>query len=209
MSICGRREFLPAQKIALSAQSRKETSTRDKRMRLVGRAAPSRSFYILLLPLSVSLPLFSLSTAIVAVITIFLRPPSGLSCNDLSIESRAGNHRTSANGTANGCVLLVPLHLPHYTQFSAGDLIGFPLLILLLRPLLLPACSLSPPSFFCFYFVRSHLRNRSKDLFFPSEVDCHLLDRCHFTALLWWISVLFLLHSHVLMLIRSRIIFFS
>lgn len=51
-------------------------------------------------------------------------PPPDLSSNDLSIEPRAGNHRTSANGTANGCVLLVPLHLPHYTQFSAGDLIG-------------------------------------------------------------------------------------
>lgn len=48
-------------------------------------------------------------------------------------------HRTSTNGTANGCVLLLPLHLPHYTQFSAGDLIGFPL-ILLLR-FLLPARS--------------------------------------------------------------------
>lgn len=101
-----------------------------------------------------------LSTAIVAVITIFLRPPSGLSTNDLSIEPRAGNHRTSANGTANGYVLLVPLHLPHYTQFSAGDLIGFPLLTLLLRASL-PACSFP----FIFFSPFSRLRNRSKDLF--------------------------------------------
>lgn len=91
-------------------------------------AAPSRfflfpsspSFFSLHLSLSPFLFLL-LSTVIVAVITIFLRPPSGLSFNDLSIEPRAGNHRTSANGTANGCVLLVPLYLSHYTQFSAGD----------------------------------------------------------------------------------------
>lgn len=58
-------------------------------------------------------------------------------------------HRTSANGTANGCVLLVPLHLPHYTQFSAGDLIGFSL-ILLLRSL--PVRSSLPIFFSLFFF---------------------------------------------------------
>jgi len=91
--------------------------------------SPSRS-------LSLSLSLFLLPPlpfkTIVTVITIFLRPPSGLSSNDLSIETRAGNHRTSANGTADSCVLLVPLHLPHYIQFFAGDLIGFSLLIFFL-----------------------------------------------------------------------------
>lgn len=114
---------------------------------------PLVSLVLLSLFLFLSSFLFSLlSTAIVAVITIFLRPPSGLSSNDLSIEPRAGNHRTSANGTANGCVLLVPLHLPHYTQFSAGDLIGFPLLILLLCSLL-PARSSSRPVFFSPFFL--------------------------------------------------------
>jgi len=128
---------------------------RDKRCALGWSRAASRSFFCLLISLlfSLSLSLFlfpflfpsPIHTAIVAVITIFLRPLS-LSSNDLSIEPRVGNHRTSANGTANGCVLLVPLHLPHYTQFSAGDLIGFSLLILLPRSPL-PACS-SPLFFF-------------------------------------------------------------
>jgi len=129
---------------------------------MVSRAIPILLFFyfscfsLLLSPL--------LSTPIVAVITIFLRPPSVLSTNDLSIESRAGNHRTSTNGTANGYVLLVPLHLPHYTQFSAGDLIGFPLLTFPLRSSL-PACSflLVFPLFF-------HLRNRSKNLFLSEIV---------------------------------------
>lgn len=104
--------------------------------------------------LSLSFSLFPfLSTAIVVVITIFLRSPSGLSSNDLSIESRVGNHRTSANGTANDCVLLVPLNLPHYTQFFAGDLIGFPLLIPLFHSLLLPVHS-PLRAFFFHRFVR-------------------------------------------------------
>lgn len=112
---------------------------RDMRMRMASCAA-RHPFFLFLIFFSFSLLLFPfLSTAIVAVITIFLRPPSGLSTSDLSIEPRAGNHRTSANGTANGYVLLVPLHLPHYTQFSAGDLIDFPLLTLLRSSL--PACS--------------------------------------------------------------------
>jgi len=121
-------------------------------------SSPSRS-------LSLSLFLFPflfpspIHTAIVAVITIFLRPLS-LSSNDLSIEPRAGNHRTSTNGTANGCVLLVPLHLPHYTQFSAGDLIGFSLLILLPRSLLPRS---SPRPFFSLFC--GHLRYRLKDHF--------------------------------------------
>lgn len=114
---------------------------RDKRMRLVDRAAPSTLFYPPSAPLLFSLDLSSpyLSRAHTHTLThsmpplihgdrgrnyYFLTSTSDLSSNDLSIEPRAGNHRTSANGTANGCVLLVPLHLPHYTQFSAGDLIG-------------------------------------------------------------------------------------
>lgn len=111
-------------------------------------------------PPSLPPPLPSLPfKAIVTVITIFLRPPSGLSSNDLSIEPRAGNHRTSANGTANGCVLLVPLHLPHYTQFSAGDLIGFSLLILRhsFLPIRSSTCLVFAFLFFFLNFGRDHL----------------------------------------------------
>lgn len=64
-------------------------------------------------------------------------------------------HRTSANGTANDCVLLVPLHLPHYTQFSAGDLIGFPLILLRF----LPARSSPRFIFFSFFPFSFYMRS--------------------------------------------------
>lgn len=145
-------------------QRGKEISIRQERGCGWLIAYPDPPFFLSSFPFlspsfSFSLPPF-LSTAIMVVITIFLRSPSGLSSNDLSIESRVGNHRTSANGTAN--VLLVPLNLPHYTQFSAGDLIGFPLFlffffILFFFLLLLPFARFFLPSSF---YACGYLRNR-------------------------------------------------
>lgn len=81
-------------------------------------------------------------------------------------------HRTSANGTANDCVLLVPLHLPHYTQFSAGDLIGFSQSSSSFsHSFLFP----SPPLFRLFYsplpFACAHSYYRSEDHFLSKTFD--------------------------------------
>lgn len=142
---------------------------RDKRrMRLVDRAAPSTLFilrlllsYSLLLSLFLSFVSFSFTRSFSALSYprrdrgrnyYFLTSTNDLSSNDLSIESLVGKHRTSANGTANGCVLLVPLHLPHYTQFSAGDLIGCSLLSFFSSSFSSPSCLVSS-FFFCYLFV--------------------------------------------------------
>lgn len=115
----------------------------------------------------------------------FLTSTNDLSSNDLSIESLVGKHRTSANGTANGCVLLVPLHLPHYTQFSAGDLIGCSLLSFFSSSFSSPSCLVSS-FFFCYLFVsrgttrsidrRTPFRSVALQNFFPANND-NLISR--------------------------------
>lgn len=174
---------------------------RDKRMHLVDRAAPS-TLFILRLLLSYS-PLLSLFLSFVSFSFThsfsalsyprrdrgrnyyFLTSTNDLSSNDLSIESLVGKHRTSANGTANGCVLLVPLHLPHYTQFSAGDLIGCSLLSFFSSSFSSPSCLVSS-FFFCYLFVscgttrsidrRTPFRSVALQNFFPANND-NLISR--------------------------------